>query len=51
MLVRDILSSEIAKLAELYALNQLNKCGGAFVRYPPPRLVRNQVEMNTFRQS
>ena len=28
--------SEMAKLAELYALNQLSKRGAAFVSYPPP---------------
>ena len=32
----------LAKLAQLYALNQLSKSGGAFVPYPPRRPVSNQ---------
>ena len=41
MLLREMPSaaSEMAKLAELYSLNQLVKRGGAFVPYPPPRRV------------
>ena len=42
MLVREMPASELAKLAELYALNQLSKVGGAFVPYPPPWRVSNQ---------
>ena len=29
-------ASELAKLAELHALNQLSKSGGVFVPYPRP---------------
>ena len=33
---------ELAELAQLYALNQLSKGGGAFVPYPPPPPMSNQ---------
>ena len=42
MLLREMPASEIAKLAGLYALNQLSKAGGAFVPYAPLWQVPNQ---------
>ena len=41
MLLRDMAptSAEMAKLAELYVLNQLSKRGGGFVSFGPPQRV------------
>ena len=41
MLLRDMppTPADMAKLSELYALNQLSKRGGGFVSFGPPRHV------------